>query len=90
MTVKIDLDEGISTVADYNQIEGALEKFIEESNELIIAIKENHPIEDVVSELADVFVVATQLKKLLDVSDKTLEDEMYRKVYRTLERIGIL
>lgn len=44
--------------------------------------------EDIIEEMADVFILLGQFKSFFDVSDEELKETMVKKMYRTLDRIG--
>lgn len=44
--------------------------------------------EDIIEEMADVFILLGQFKSYFDVSDEELEKNILKKINRTLDRIG--
>ncbi len=62
-------------------------KCVEELNELAVALLHNdYP--NIVEEIADVEITIAQVKILLDVPEKAVEEIKQAKIERTLERIG--
>lgn len=62
-------------------------KALEELAELQVAITHHVSAEDVLSEIADVLIMAEQIRLMWNISPAQVVSEIDRKVDRTLERI---
>ena len=77
----------IEKIAQRNGIATIKLKLGEEARELVEAVW-NNDHDNIIEEVADVFIVAMQYVKLLDVEDE-LKEVHEQKIKRTMERLGI-
>lgn len=78
----------VLTYGAYPQISKAVEELIELSEILIKDINKSELYKDsLIEEMADVEVMLSQLKIIYNVSDEELQDEISRKIDRTMKRI---
>lgn len=77
----------IEKIAQRNGIATIKLKLGEEARELVEAVW-NNDHDNIIEEVADVFIVAMQYVKLLDVEDE-LKEVYEMKLKRTMERLGI-
>ena len=77
----------IEKIAQRNGIATIKLKLGEEARELVEAVW-NNDHDNIIEEIADVFIVAMQYVKLLDVEDE-LKEVYEMKLKRTMERLGI-
>ena len=77
----------IEKIAQRNGIATIKLKLGEEARELVEAVY-NNDHDNIIEEVADVFIVAMQYVKLLDVEDE-LKEVYEQKIKRTMERLGI-
>lgn len=87
-----DMDADIKRIVEYYGPERQKSKAVEELVELTEVIVKNInkafiSIDDLYSEVADVEIMIRQLKLIFNMDDARLDDEMHRKVSRTLDRI---
>ena len=87
-----DMDADIKRIVEYYGPERQKGKAVEELVELTEVIVKNInkafiSIDDLYSEVADVEIMIRQLKLIFNLDDEMLDDEMHRKVARTLNRI---
>lgn len=87
-----DMDADIKRIVEYYGPERQKGKAVEELVELTEVIVKNInkafiSIDDLYSEVADVEIMIRQLKLIFNMDDARLDDEMHRKVARTLDRI---
>ena len=86
------MDERLKKIAKYHGKKTQLEQIIEESAELIVAVRkylreaEDLPFVNVVEEIADVEVMTNQIKYLFGIENK-VEEIKAAKIERTLKRI---
>ena len=86
------MDEKLKKIAKYHGKKTQLEQLIEESAELIVAVRkylreaEDLPFANVVEEIADVEVMTNQKKYLFGIENK-VEEIKAAKIKRTLKRI---
>lgn len=79
--------EEIKKIAEFNGKKGIIDKFKEESSEL------DHELylgtkETVIDELADVKIVIEQIIELWGIDFEELEERMFFKANRTIERLN--
>ena len=85
--------ENLKKIAKYHGKKTQLEQLIEESAELIVAVRkylreaEDLPFANVVEEIADVEVMTNQIKYLFGIENK-VEEIKATKIERILKRIG--
>lgn len=88
MTFKEKLIKIIRHYSEYSQISKAVEELIELSEILIKDINKSELYKDsLIEEMADVEVMLFQLKIIYNVSDEELQDEISRKIDRTIKRM---
>lgn len=68
--------------------EHQIRKAIEELDELKEALNENHTKDHIIEEMADVLVMLTQLALIYDIDPEVVDDMMWFKIDRTIERMG--
>lgn len=86
------MDEDIKRIVEYYGPKRQKSKAVEELVELTeVIVKDINKafisIDDLYSEIADVEIMIRQLKLIFNLDDEMLDDEMHRKVARTLNRI---
>lgn len=87
------MDEEIRKIADHYGVEAQIGQTYEELGELIVALHkyERKPgvkeYDAIIEEIADVNIMLTQVRHLLNISDKDVEELTEYKVSRQLERI---
>ena len=86
-------EEKLNLIIDYfgedNQERKAIEKLVELTELLIKDVNKNElNIEDLYSEIADVYIMLAQIKIIFELDDECLQAEINRKIDRTLMSIG--
>jgi phosphoribosyl-ATP pyrophosphohydrolase len=78
----------IVRLAETNGLEFVKNKVIEEAKELIQAI-ENNDLINTIEEIADVEITKDQLKHLLNIEQKVMDQKQY-KIKRTLKKLNLI
>lgn len=66
-----------------------IKKAIEELDELKEALRDNHAVEHITEEIADVFVMLCQLMTIYDIDADLIDDIMKHKIDRTIDRMQV-
>ena len=90
MVTTSEIAEKIEEIAEHYGIEAQLCQATEELAELIVAInkyRRTGNIDNVIEEVADVEIMLSQLKYLLNISTSKIEEIKTNKIERQIERI---
>ena len=86
--VRKQIEEILAHYGLDNQIHKALEELSELSCAILKNINKNAPKQNILEEMADVYIMLEQLKIIYSFDNETLDDVIYYKIQRTIERMN--